>query len=96
VRRGRAIALVGVLALAGACTRTKTLDGQQLDAKIASDMQSNLGIQGASVSCPDDVSVEAGGTFDCTATSPDGGTMTLEVTQSDDQGHVTYKVVGAG
>ena len=43
-----------------------------------------------------DVPAEAGHTFQCTATSPDGTTMTIEVTQSDDQGHVTYKVVGEG
>jgi Domain of unknown function (DUF4333) len=88
--------VVATLAVAGACTRTRTLDASELNTKIATDMQSNLGIQGASVSCPDDVSVEAGRTFNCTATTPDGGTMTIEVTQSDDQGNVTYKVVGAG
>jgi hypothetical protein len=53
-------------------------------------------VQGVVVSCPDDVPAEAGRTFDCTATNADGTTMTIEVAQSDDQGHVTYKVVGAG
>jgi len=94
VVNGTLLVLVAVLALAGACSRTKTLDAQGLDTKIASDMQANLGIEGLTVSCPDDVPAEAGHMFQCTVTTPDGKTMTIEVTQSDDQGNVTYKVVG--
>jgi uncharacterized glyoxalase superfamily protein PhnB len=96
VRRGTAIALAAMLALAGACTRTKTLEAQELNRMIASDMQAKLDVQGVVVSCPDDVPAEAGRTFDCTATNADGTTMTIEVAQSDDQGHVTYTIVGAG
>jgi uncharacterized glyoxalase superfamily protein PhnB len=88
--------LVAVLALAGACSRTKTLAADQLDRMIASDMQAKLHVQGVTVSCPDDVPAETGHTFTCSAANADGSTMTLEVSQTDDQGHVTYKVVGAG
>jgi hypothetical protein len=96
VRRGTVIALAAMLALAGACTRTKTLDAQSLDEQLASEMQNQLDVQGVTVTCPDDVPAEPGRVFNCTATSPDGATMTIEVTQTDDQGHVTFKVVGAG
>ena len=96
MRKGTSILLAAMLALAGACTRTKTLDAQQLNQMIASDMQAKLGVQGVTVSCPDGQPAEAGGTFNCTATNPDGTTLTIEVTQTDGQGNVTYKVAGAG
>ena len=87
---------VAILFLASACSRTKTLDGAQLEQRIASDMQTRLQLQGVTVSCPDDIEVATGGTFTCTATSPDGTTMTIQGTQKDDQGNVSYKVVGEG
>jgi Domain of unknown function (DUF4333) len=96
VRRGTPILLVALLVVAGGCTRTKTLDGPSLNGLLASEMQKQLDVQGVTVSCPDDVPAEAGGVFDCIATTPDGTTMTIRVTQTDDQGHVTFKVVGAG
>jgi hypothetical protein len=96
VRRGTLLVFVAMLAVAGACTRTRTLDGSELNQQIATDMQAKLGVEGVAVSCPDDVPAEAGRTFNCTATNPDGTTLTLEVTQTDDQGHVTYEVAGAG
>jgi hypothetical protein len=89
--------LVAMLAVAGACTRSRTLDASELNKQIATDMQAKkLAVEGVAVSCPDDVPAEAGRTFDCTATNPDGTTLTIQVTQTDDQGRVTYKVLGAG
>jgi hypothetical protein len=88
--------LVAILLLAGACSRTKTLNRTELEQQIATDMQTNLQLEGVTVSCPDDIEVATGGTFTCTATSPDGTTMTIEGTQTDDQGHVTYKVAREG
>jgi hypothetical protein len=40
------------------------------------------------------VPAEAGRTFGCNARNPEGTTMAIEVTQTDDKGNVTYKVVG--
>ena len=89
------VVLVASLALAGGCTRTRTLDARQLDQKIAIDMKDNLDLHGFTVSCPDDVPAEAGRTFGCNASNPEGTTIAIEVTQTDDKGNVTYKVVGA-
>jgi hypothetical protein len=96
VRRGTSILFVATLVVVGGCTRTKTLDAGSLDQQLASEMQGQLGVQGVTVSCPDDVPAESGRVFDCTATTPEGTTMTIQVTQTDDQGNVTFKVVGAG
>jgi hypothetical protein len=90
--------LVVVLTFAGACTRTKTLDAQGpqgLDEMLSSKMEQH-GIHGVTVTCPDDVKVAAGGTFDCSATAADGTAITIQVNQADDQGNVTFKVSGAG
>jgi hypothetical protein len=67
-----------------------------LEQRIAADMQTNLHLEGVTVSCPDDIEVATGGTFTCTATDADGTTMTIQGTQTDDQGNVTYKVAGEG
>ena len=88
------VVLLAALAVVGGCTRTKTLDAQQLDQKIAIDMKDNLDMHGFTVSCPDDVPAEAGRTFGCNARNPEGTTVAIEVTQTDDKGNVTYKVVG--
>jgi type III secretory pathway lipoprotein EscJ len=96
VHKRSVVVLLALLVLVGGCTRTKTLDAQQLDQKIASDMKDNLDMHGVTVSCPDDVPAEAGRTFGCNARSAEGTAMAIEVTQTDDRGNVTYEVVGAG
>ena len=96
VRRGALALVVAVLALPAGCTRTKTLDGPGLNSALASDLSQRLGVQNITVSCPADQPAEAGHTFDCTATNPDGTTITLHVTESDDQGNVTYEVARGG
>jgi hypothetical protein len=96
VHKRSVVVLLASLVLVGGCTRTKTLDAQQLDQKIASDMKDNLDMHGVTVSCPDDVPAEAGRTFGCNATSADGRTITIEVTQTDDHGNVTWKATKAG
>jgi hypothetical protein len=96
VRKGALVLVVAVLALPAGCTRTKTLDGPSLNSVLASDLSQRLGVQSMTVSCPADQPAEAGHTFDCTATNPDGTTITLHVTESDDQGKVTYEVAGGG
>ena len=90
------VVIFASLGLVGGCTRTRTLDAQQLDQMIASDMKNNLDMHGFTVSCPDDVPAEAGRTFGCNARNTEGTTVAIEVAQTDDKGNVTYKVVGAG
>jgi hypothetical protein len=92
VRKGALMLLVAALASPSACTRTKTLDGPQVNQVIATSLAQQLDVQGITVSCPDDQPAVAGHTFDCTATNPDGTTITLHVTESDDQGRLTYQV----
>jgi len=96
VRRGTLLLLVATLAVGSGCTRTKTLDGPGLNEVLAADLSQKLDQQGITVSCPDDVPAETGHTFDCTATTANGTPITLHVTESDDQGRVSYQVAGGG
>lgn len=92
VRFARAAALLMVALVAGGCT--KSLDTSSLETTLQSQAATQLGLDDLTVSCPDNVKVESGATFDCTATSADAG-FTLTVTQTDEQGTVTWKVVDA-
>ena len=91
----RVVVLFASLALVG-CTRAKTLDANGLEEMLRAKIEQQLGAHGITVDCPDDEPAAAGATFQCTATSADGKTITVEVTQTDDQGNVTYKQVNAG
>jgi hypothetical protein len=89
----RVAAVAAMALLAVGCTRT--LDKQGLEAQLAGDLQSSG--TDYMVRCPDGVKAEAGATFQCTATGPDGATLSITVTQTDDQGNVTWEVTdGSG
>jgi hypothetical protein len=93
--RTRTVVAVCVLAaFGGACT--KTLDTPKLEDDVKAEIAGKLGETGLTVDCPDDVEVQAGATFECTATGQSGTTATIEVTQTDDQGHLTWKIVDGG
>lgn len=90
------VVLLASLALVGGCTRTKTLDGNGLEEMLRAKIEQQLGAHEITVDCPDDEPAKAGATFQCSAASADGKTLTIEVTQTDGQGHVTWKATKAG
>lgn len=92
-RPARAAALIAIGLLAAACSRTLDMDQVEIDLKAQAEKE--FGTSGLTVTCPDDVKVEAGATFTCEASDPSGATMVLTVTQKDDQGNVRWSVTGA-
>ena len=88
----RAAVLIGIAAVAVACS--KTLDTDGLQTQIADQLNTKLGATGITVECPADVKAESGNEFDCTGTVPDTGTITIHVKQTDGDGHVTWEVTG--
>jgi hypothetical protein len=46
------------------------------------------------VTCPEGVKPKAGDVFTCTVVDPEIGTMTIKVTEKDDQGHVDWNSEG--
>lgn len=87
------IVLIAAISLA-ACTTTRTLDSDELERQIAAGIETQTGASVASVDCPDDVPLQAGHSFSCTATADDGSSATVAVTQTDDQGNVEWEVTG--
>jgi hypothetical protein len=84
---------VSTLALVGtSCTRT--LDTSGLQTTLKQQLEAQLGAKNIGVTCPSGLKVQAGGNFQCTVSVPSSATLTIDVTQSDDKGNVTYKIVG--
>ena len=89
----RAAVLLSVAVAAVACS--KSLDMGGLESQLADQLNAKLKTTGITVSCPSSVKAESGGEFDCTGTVPSAGTVTIHVTQTDSDGHVTWVVTGA-
>ena len=82
--------LVGGLLLGGC---TQVLDTGKIEEEIESGIEEQTNTTVESVDCPEDRALEEGDTFECTATAPDGSSATVEVTQTDDEGNITWEVV---
>lgn len=92
--RAARVSLVAVLAITvPACS--KTLDTQGLEGQLATQIEDEIDTTIASVECPEDVDVERGGTFRCTAEEESGATLEIQVVQADDQGSVEWELVDA-
>lgn len=73
-----------------------TLDMDAIGKSVSSGINSQLGLEIASVSCPQESRpAKAGDTFECVATPKEGGKLTIKVTQKDDTGKVDWEVAKA-
>ncbi|WP_372791478.1 DUF4333 domain-containing protein [Paraconexibacter sp.] len=91
-----ALALAGAVGAAGCGAEVsvggKTLNTGEAETQIAAGLTEQLGGD-VSVSCPEDVKVEKGATFECEATDPQSGeTATVTVEQKDDEGNIRWEV----
>ena len=82
------ILLAGATAVAGC--GTKTIDDGKAEKAIKAEVARQAGADVRSVSCPDDVEPEKGGTFTCRVTGTDGSAGDVNVTQKDDEGRVRF------
>jgi hypothetical protein len=89
VRRALLVATAAV-SLA-ACGDEALLDTKEAERTIAERLAEASG-QEVTVSCPDDVPIEQGNTFDCDAEA-DGREVTVRVRQVDDDGRVRFRVL---
>jgi Domain of unknown function (DUF4333) len=92
-RTARLLAVAMLAVAVAACTKSLDTDGLESKLKTQIEAQTDSTITG--VECPDDIKVESGATFECTATEESGATFTIEVVQTDDAGNVTWEVTGA-
>jgi uncharacterized protein DUF4333 len=86
----RAAVMLCIAVAAVACS--KSLDVGGLETQLESQLNAKLKTTGITVNCPSDIKAESGGEFDCTGTVPGSGTITVHVTQTDSDGHVTWEV----
>jgi hypothetical protein len=89
-RIGRELAVASLLLVSSSCS--DRIDVPGLEARLAEDLHAQYETT-FHVSCPDDVEVGKGKDFRCTATGVDGTSLTLQMTQVDDQASVTYEIV---
>jgi Domain of unknown function (DUF4333) len=90
MRFARGFALASLALIATACT--DRIDVPGLESRLAADLQAQYSTS-FTVSCPDDVEVGKGNDFECAAEGEDGTTLTLQMTQVDDEASVTYEIV---
>lgn len=89
------LVLLLVLSVAMAACAPRMLDSDQLERRLARELSDQLDVAGIQVECPD-AEAREGSTLDCIARAP-GETAGLRVvvTQIDDDGDVTWEIVGA-
>lgn len=90
----RPLAALGLAAaLFAGCSTTLVLDNERLQ-QVITDGLANNGIT-ASVTCPGNVPIQINNVSTCQATTPDGATLTIQVTQTDGNGNVNWQLVGS-
>lgn len=82
-----AIATAGALLLTGCST---TIDVNTLETSVQTGLAEQLGGEWT-VQCPDSMEIQSGLTTNCMATNADGESVDVNVTQTDDQGNVTWE-----
>lgn len=88
-----AVAVVAVVALLSAIASRGRLDTAAVEQQIAQELSVQTG-QTTTVQCPDSVALEAGANFTCSASTSDGRSGQVEVTQDDSEGNVTWRLAG--
>ncbi|MCH9814843.1 MAG: DUF4333 domain-containing protein [Actinomycetia bacterium] len=92
---GGAMAAALALSACSVSVGSTNLDVDKAESEIASGIQEQTGLT-VTVSCPDDVPIQAGGTFGCDVTDSSGGNGTVIVTQRDDEGNITWELERGG
>ena len=93
---GRALALAAVLASAGGLVACgEKLNARKAESVIRDDLNTRFAAQSltvVAVSCPEQVRMKLGNGFTCQAQFEGGGTLPVEVAQTDDKGTIEWTV----
>jgi hypothetical protein len=90
------LAILLILSMAVGGCAARTLHGGQLERRLGRQLSDKLGVTGIVAECPDGIEVHRGATFTCTARAPgETAALRIDVTQIDDEGHVTWEIAGA-
>jgi len=85
---GLALVVVGL----SACGEAK-LDTGRAESEIRSGITRQTGVKIDTVRCPDDVEARRGETFRCVALASNGQRARVEVTQRDDEGSISWRLI---
>jgi hypothetical protein len=90
------LAATGIAAIASialtACGEAK-IDTEEAEATIRAGITRQTGVEIEAVRCPDNVEAKRGGRFRCIAVAKNGDRGAVQVTQRDDEGTFTWKLV---
>jgi hypothetical protein len=86
------LAVGAVLVLIVGCSTSVYLDNERLEQEIEAWFQDGAQIT-TDVTCPANEPIKQGDVFNCTAHTPDGLTLTVQVTQTDGSGTVSWQQV---
>ena len=92
-RLATALVLAGLGAAALAACGEAHIDSGKTETAIKRDLTRKTGIVVRAVDCPDDVKVKRGAEFRCEAIARNGDRAQVLVTQRDDDGTVSWRVV---
>lgn len=85
-------ALAGLLAACSNTLEPKKLNTEKLEDIFKNGIEERHNLDVTSVSCPEEVEIEEGATFECTAVTSDSDRSSVFVTQENDEGKVTWKL----
>jgi hypothetical protein len=94
-RRGAIVAGVVLAAAASSGCGDSRLKTDRVESAIRSGITRQTGVKVDTVRCPEAVEARAGDTFTCVARASDGRRTRVEVTQRDDVGGISWRVVPA-
>lgn len=81
-----------ILAALGLVACSSSLDMAAIKTAISDGLKTQLGLEVASVTCPDSREIKAADAFECVAVPKLGGRLTMKVTQKDDQGNIAWEL----
>ena len=82
------VAVLATMLMLGACS--KTLEMDEVESQITTGIEEQTGATVAEIECPEEVEAKEGDTFECSVRGEDGSEATVEVTQTSDDGAITW------
>lgn len=70
----------------------ETLNTEDLEAQVKQQLDNSAGVTSQSVNCPGEITADEGNTFNCVLTAPNGESVQVDVTLTDDRGEFTAEV----
>lgn len=86
------VVTVALAGCGGSFSVTRYIDVERLESTLTDGLTEQTGAVIQSVECPEEIAMETGNEFECTATDDQGNTGVVTVTQDDDQGNITWKL----